>query len=405
MRILAVYRHFWPDSPPYASMLRSITARLAADGHDVSVLTEQPSYKAVDRVVSQRGLEKLDGVTVRRLRRLPGVKYGFVSKVAAVLFPLRVVLHALSLRLRGDRYEVLWTATMPPAINGFGGRLAAHILGAKFVYHFQDIYPELQTYSGNWQEGGTLDRVVGYIDRVNTECATVCIVLSDDMADTIIARRIDPQKIRIINNFSLESFTSDAASCEPPHHSKSAFQVIFAGNIGRFKGLEAFIDAARLLVDERPEIEFLLLGEGSMRDVLKQRAEGLPNVRFEGHKPFEVAKPIIACADLGLVSIEPGIYRTAYPSKTLTYLGLGVPVLAVVEPESTLAQNLVENNVGRVACGSDGPALAEAIRDAHDDKNNIAEARQRALDYYARDLSMESALGRWSALMHELGTK
>ena len=59
-----------------------------------------------------------------------------MRRIAAGLFPFRVILHALGRRLRGERYDLLWTATMPPAINGWGTRIAARILGAKFVYHF-----------------------------------------------------------------------------------------------------------------------------------------------------------------------------------------------------------------------------------------------------------------------------
>ena len=45
MRILIVYRYFWPDTPPYATMLRDISRWLAEAGHDVEILTAQPSYK------------------------------------------------------------------------------------------------------------------------------------------------------------------------------------------------------------------------------------------------------------------------------------------------------------------------------------------------------------------------
>ena len=45
MRILAAHRYFWPDSPPYAVMLREIGRAWVADGHSVSVVSSQPSYK------------------------------------------------------------------------------------------------------------------------------------------------------------------------------------------------------------------------------------------------------------------------------------------------------------------------------------------------------------------------
>jgi len=402
MRILAVYRHFWPDSPPYASMLRTITAHLVREGHSVGVLTEQPGYKTADRKELSPARETLDGVDVRRLSRLPGSRAEIIRRIAAVLFPVRVVLHALGARLRGERYDMLWTATMPPAINGWGTRIAARILDAKFVYHLQDVYPELQTLAGNWRENGLLARVIGRIDTTNTDHAAACIALSEDMVDTVAARGVDRSKIHVINNFMLASYGEEPALPERFARNDKVFRVIFAGNVGRFQGLEAFVDAARLLADRRLNIEFMVLGEGAALEGLKTRASGLPNIRFEGHVPFGTAKSVIASAALGLVSIQPGIYRTAYPSKTLTYLGLGVPILAAIEPQSALARDIVKNGLGWVAAGLDGAALAQSIREAYDSRGEIASARALALAYYERHLSRNAALTRWVDIIRKL---
>ena len=66
MRILIIYRHFWPDSPPYASLLRSIAGRLVRDGHQVEIWTEQPGYKSADTRKRAPRREQLDGIRVER---------------------------------------------------------------------------------------------------------------------------------------------------------------------------------------------------------------------------------------------------------------------------------------------------------------------------------------------------
>ena len=402
MRILAVYRHFWPDSPPYASMLRTIAGALAADGHEVSVLAERPSYKAVDRAARAPGREVLDGVRVRRLARLPAMRRSAVRRLGAAVFPLRVVGYAIRERLRGRRYDVLWTATMPPAINGAGARLAARILGARFVYHLQDIYPELQTFSGKWRETGTLARITGWLDARNVHLAACNVTLSDDMATTIQARGVPADRVRVIANIMPDSFDEETPLEPALAKLPGRFRVIFAGNVGRFQGLEALVEAARLLRDERPEVEFLVLGEGAMLGALREAAADLPNIRFEGHRPLREAKPVIATADAGLVSIQPGIYRAAYPSKTVTYLGLGVPLLAVVEPESELARSIVEGRLGWVAPSGDGEGLAAAVRAAWAARDEVPAMRERARAAFEREFAQAAVLERWRALMREL---
>ena len=66
MKILLSHRYFWPDTSPYATMLRSIAARFACDGHEVTVFTTLPSYHASSSAkVPAR--ETLDGFKVIRM--------------------------------------------------------------------------------------------------------------------------------------------------------------------------------------------------------------------------------------------------------------------------------------------------------------------------------------------------
>lgn len=404
MKILAIYRHFWPDSPPYALMLRRICAHLAEQGHDVGMLAEQPNYKSGDLKLNPARKETLDGIDVKRLRRLPFMaKLPILKKVGAVLFPARLVADALWRRLRGEKRDVIWTATIPPVVNGFCGGIAAKILGARFIYHFQDVYPELAGYAGNWKKGGVVYRACAAVERINCRMAAACIVLSEDMADTVAARGVPREKIHIINNFMLDSFEQGSATCPPELAPREGvMRVIFAGNIGRFQGLEAAIEAARLLEADMPDVEFMFLGEGPNLANIKKLSEGLSNVRFAPHMPFHEASAVIETADLGLVSIQPDIYRVAYPSKTLTYLGLGVPVLAVVEPESALARSLMDEEIGFVSQGRDGAALADAVRAAYAVRETLPAMRTRAKAHYDGSLSAESALARWNDLIVSL---
>ena len=346
VRILILYRHFWPDSPPYASMLRSIGRALVEAGHEVTIWTEEPCYKASDRNCPAPRREVLDGIVVERFTRLPDhVATGPMCLLDKLLFVPRLLLKAVIRRARGLRYDLVWTATIPPVLQGWAGRIIAGLFGAKFLYHCQDIYPELAGHMGLWRQDGLLYRVMASIERRTRERADLLVTLSDDMAATVRALG-EPRKLVVINNFPLEDFSTVAVSGnERPvvetRRDDDKIRLIFAGNMGIFQGLEAVIDAMRLIETDCPAFEFVLMGEGKALPDLKRRAAGLSNVRFEPHRPYEEAQALITAADVGLVSLEPEIYRYAFPSKTLTYLGLGMPMLAVLEPESELA-NMIE---------------------------------------------------------------
>ena len=67
MKILLIHRYFWPDTPPYAVILKKIARRLATDGHDVTVLSTQPAYKPELANEVQPSVEVIDGYRVVRI--------------------------------------------------------------------------------------------------------------------------------------------------------------------------------------------------------------------------------------------------------------------------------------------------------------------------------------------------
>ena len=71
LRVLAIHRYYWPDSPPYASLLRVIAEHWSSAGHDVRVLTSQPSYKPEQGLDAAPTEETIDGVVVRRIGMKP----------------------------------------------------------------------------------------------------------------------------------------------------------------------------------------------------------------------------------------------------------------------------------------------------------------------------------------------
>jgi glycosyltransferase involved in cell wall biosynthesis len=388
VRILIVYRHFWPDSPPYASMLRTLGRSLADDGHDVTIWAEQPCYKSADRNTRAPRREQLDGIAIERMPLIPGARrFAPLQIVDKIAFPLRAVIKALWRRLRGDRYDLVWTATIPPIAAGLAGRVIADLFGARFLYHCQDLYPEIAGHTGLWRRGGLTYRIAETIERRTRRRADLLVTLSEDMADTV-REMAEPKRLAVINNFMLEDFSKSGLDRSPALPVATAprndgkIQIIFAGNLGQFQGLEAVVDAMRLIEQSRPDLELVLMGEGKALPGLRERAAGLANVRFEPHRPFEDAQRLIATADVGLVSLEPGIYRYAFPSKTLTYLGLGLPILAIVELESKLAESIRQDELGWVAPANNPDVLGDLlstleIRDGDNPRGRLTKALYR----------------------------
>ena len=409
MNVLIIYRHFWPDSPPYASMLRSIAKQLVSDGHSVTLVCEQPCYKLTDGQSDKAASECIDGIQVHRISRFPlWHKTGLVRTVGKLVFPFRAYRYCKA-HFKGEAgFDLVWTATIPPVIAGAMGLKTARYFSAKFLYHCQDLYPEIAVHMKMIRPNGLMHRVLKRFEKKTRQNADYVVSLSEDMKDTIGKLAKPLGRYETINNFLLENFSQPVTAEISNQSDVSLFEsndtinIVFAGNIGQFQGLDKIVNALISLGNEGHAIHLAFMGEGKALTTIKSLAAGANNITFASHKPFDMALPLIANADYGLVSLEPDIYKFAYPSKTLTYLGLAVPLVVVVEPASQLANTIADNNLGFFSEGSSEQAISAMFRQMIAQKASHEVHKQNASDFYENTCSRDTVLNRWSALVCDM---
>jgi colanic acid biosynthesis glycosyl transferase WcaI len=403
MRILAIYRHYWPDTPPYARILRSILEHLAAGGHETTVYAAQPSYNDI-RQPPQPWRENVGGVEIRRIRLLPERKQRRLARaINALYFSLRAVLHAVV----GRRYDLLIANTQPPVLMGCALRLICLLKGTPYIYHCQDLHPESALLAGDLKRGW-LYRLLERCDSAACRRAQRVVVLSRDMADALAARGLPTRNVSIINNPPLEIDPAVRAALPPPlDEPADCARFLFAGNIGRFQGLERLVAAARLAAGRVP-FQLIFMGEGVARRELISLAGDLLGRRiiFLPHQSLETAIAAMRVCDFGVVSLSANVYRFAYPSKSIMYLSAGCPLLALVEPESELAKTIEHYGLGYVAASRSVAHIAETIVKAVAGRGKWIPERRLQIEQVCRELyDQKRMLAAWDRLIsNEPGT-
>ena len=180
MKITIVYRYFWPDTPPYATMLRDMSEWFVSAGHEVEVITAQPAYKPKAGIPTQPRREMINGVNIRRVRLFKERGVGLIKAINAGLF----VISAFLILLFGKKRDLIWTATIPPVLQAFAMMIVSKIRGSKFLYHMQDIYPEIATVSGHISKLFPV-KLFRWLDCITQRQSEAIVVLSDDMKGAI----------------------------------------------------------------------------------------------------------------------------------------------------------------------------------------------------------------------------
>ena len=165
----------------------------------------------------------------------------------------------------------MFVSSYPPVVPGVCARLVHRFKGTPYIYHCLDIQPESAALVGKLRSR-RLANFLRRLDRRTCQRAAAVVTLSEEMAQTLRNRGWDGTTIRLINNFHTEPLpdgalnaTCDRPSAILPEATQRAFQIVFAGNMGSFQGLDLLIEAAWKLRD-REDIQFVFMGAGERKD-------------------------------------------------------------------------------------------------------------------------------------------
>ncbi len=357
MKILFTHRYYWPDSPPYASMLHNLAASVAEKGHSVHIFASLPSYRGVSKE-KVRSKEVEGAVNIHRGMILGSERSGLIVRALNSL----VYCFGLFIEVLKVRPDVVTAATFPPVFAAWTASLAAKIVGANFIYHMQDIHPEVSQISGGIMAKGLFNRLVKWLDNQTLRRSHAVVVLSEDMAHTLANRNVRIDNLRVINNPPVEQ--ESGVDLPPSEYRKdsSKTRLIFAGNLGRFQNLELLVAGVSRSFADYPNLELVFLGDGSAELELKRRWGGNPQVKFIPFLPYLQARELIIEADVGVVSLQKDICSVSFPSKVSTYINLGIPIFVLTELTSELAKITRSQGLGTVPENMSPEAIDEALR-------------------------------------------
>lgn len=173
---------------------------------------------------------------------------------------------------------------------------------------------------------------------------------------------------------------------------KDKFIVVYGGSIGAAQRIEHMIELAEVCKNERG-IVFLILGKGAYLPVIKQMAEEkkLDNVVFKEFLPQKEYLALLATCDVGMIILHEKMATSNFPSKSLSYFNMKVPILAALDYSTDFGDYLVEHNAGLWAHSDDIPALKDKLMLYYNDRKLLDEIKNNAYKLYIENLQPKHA--------------
>src|SRR5215831_3683512 len=235
--------------------------------------------------------------------------------VGSLLRP-RALFQALRLTafIRKNRFEVVHACDLYANLFAIP---AARLAGAPVTVSSQRDLSDFAWYTPMRR------KILREIQKLST-----CVLVNSNAIRSYLAKDdgIDPARIRVIyNGIDTSRFpntSGESLAVLAPQHRRIAMVANMHGDV---KGHAELLEAAQRVCARHPNTRFILIGDGALREELKERtaAMGLEeNIVFLGHRT-DVSSLLAGC-EIGVIASR----AEGLPNAVLEYMAAGLPVVA-----------------------------------------------------------------------------
>ena len=398
LHVLLLNQYFPPDTAATATYGAAI-AKVLAERHRVTVLAGRPSYDPLKRHAPCLFTRERESNLV-------------IERVGSTAFPRQRMKGRLSnylsyLGLAGPRavslnVDVVLAMSDPP-VEGIFGAAVAKFLGRPFVYNIRDLYPDMALAANILHRGFWTDVWEQWHRRALRQ-ADLVIVLGEDMRQRLAAKGIDPAQITVIRDAVSFPEAIPRAEENIVREIRGPFQfvLVHAGNLGFSGSWLTLVRAAQIL--EAQNVGLVFIGDGSMKEQVRQFARNCANVRFLPFRPASDLPAIMAAGDLHVVTIRRGLEGMVVPSKMYNILAYGRPILAVASEKADVSRLALQHGFGMVADPDDSTHVAESIRSVLSTPERLHDM-SRAARTLAKIFDQSHELGRFVDAIEEVADR
>jgi colanic acid biosynthesis glycosyl transferase WcaI len=407
MHVLLLGLNYAPEVVGIAPYNTELAEHLVSCGHRVTVLTSFPYYPhwRIDPSYRRRMpflSENINGVRVLRSPfLLPGSRQ---SAFRRILFDSSLALSTLIASAGVGALDTV-ICVSPPLQLGVTSWLIARSRGARLILHLQDIVPDAALSIGMMHEGKAM-RLSRGLERFVYSHADEITVISQGYLDNLARKGVPTAKLTVVPNWI--DPTRFHAEREPAIRvalgaANGETLVLHTGNMGAKQGLETVIEATALL--GRESVVVTLVGDGNHRRELEELAatRGLKNLNF---RPLQSDYPAtLAAADVLVLAQRGRVVDSVAPSKLLSYMASGKPVVAAVNDLSEAGRLISLAKCGVVVPPEDPAALAATLRELHARPERWSEFGDAGRRYVTEHFNRSTILKQWVRLLEEPHTE
>jgi len=265
--------------------------------------------------------------------------------LSMLVFAWRVLFSKKYLENKPD-YIIVSSMPIFPILSGYF--LKKRFKSNKLLFEIRDIWPLSLIELAKVSKYHPLALFIGWFEKFGYRNADVTVSLLPNAREHIeeVAKRvvkfeyipngIDPDQLK---NESLDQQTLSLLPTD------AKLTIGYAGTLGLANSLEFFIAAAKNVTKQHPDIHYVLVGDGYLKDTLKKDSEGCTQIHFLPKIKKDQVQNILKHFDVCFVgrSGTPLYKHGISANKYFDYMLAGKPILDSI--------NLIKDPVELCGCG------------------------------------------------------
>lgn len=359
-KILYINQYFKHPGEPGSTRSYWIARRLIEAGYQVTMIAQRNLEHGYISEAPHFERKDVDGIEVIYLRSRYSNTMGIVRRLWAFIY----FMARSSFRALIEKDVDLVIATSTPLTVAVPALLRNILRGTPYIFEVRDLWPEVPIQMGIIRNGLVISFLRWFEKTVYRRAAHI-VALSPGMQDGIV-RYVSKYKTSMIPNMAkIDQFwprEENRMVAEKLGLLANRFRVLYFGQMGQSNAIPYIIDAAAILNKRHPDIDFLFVGHGMMKERVRHRIEkeDLGNVRLSDRVAMKEMSEIVNLCDISLVTFAnlPILYTNS-PNKLFDSLSAGKPVL--VNSAGWTKTMVEENDCGLYVDPGDPEALADCI--------------------------------------------
>lgn len=228
-------------------------------------------------------------------------------------------------------------------------------------------------------------RVFVHMEAYSARHASHVVAIGDAFKEVYPAWKVDPDKVSVIPNWApldkvFPVARTNARSADL-FDDEDSLRLVYAGTIGRKHNPKLLVELLRAALERGIPASMVVVSEGEAAEELAAIAAAEPSLplRVLPFQPAAELPDVLGSADVLVALLEPDATKFSIPSKVLSYMAAGRPILGLMPEENPAAVDILATG-GKVASPtSEGAHSAVGWLDSlHNDRTLVTSIGRRS---------------------------